>query len=162
MNKLFSLVLLISFSILIYSCGGSEKSEQQETIEESTPTAPGMSNDDFNHLLNNVTNIEYLFIDYPISFSQNEPNAVRQAVMFIERETAFPEPECEPTAMIIFLGDGEILAEGNVYFLENCAYVVLEKDNEPVYYHKLSNQGYQFYNQVLVNYFNQLQQQQQQ
>ncbi|TVQ47983.1 MAG: hypothetical protein EA362_05910 [Saprospirales bacterium] len=161
MYKSLSLGLLLSLSFFIYSCGGSEKSEQPETVEENIHVAPGMSNDEFNHLLNNVTNIEYLFIDYPISFSQSELNAVRQAVMFIEHETAFPDANCDPTAMVIFMGEGEILAEANVYFLEDCAYFVFEKDREPAYYHRLSQTGYQFYNQVLVNYFNQLQQQRQ-
>ncbi len=162
MPKLTVLTLLLAFAISIYSCGSSDQENQTEQAESAVvpESAPGMTNEQFNYLLNNVTNIEYIFHDYPISFSQSETNAVRQAVMFIDNETAKPDANCSPTAMIIFMGGGEILAEGNVYFLEDCAFFVFEKDREPAYYHRLSQTGYQFYNQVLVNYFNQLQQQQ--
>jgi len=159
-NLLFS-ILLLAIAILTFSCGSSDQNKQAEStvVAES---APGMTNEQFTHLLNNTTNIEYIFIDYPISFSQSETNAVRQAVMFIEMKTARPDANCNPTAMVIFMGGGEILAEGNIYFLEDCAYFVFEKDREPTYFHRLSQTGYQFYNQVLTNYFNQLQQRQQQ
>ena len=161
MSNSYLLLFLLATTFSLISCGSGEQSADLQTEAEVKP-APGMTTEHFNQLLNNVTNIEYIFIDYPISFSQSETNAVRQAVMFIDRETAVPDPACDATAMVIFMGGGEILAEGNIYFTGECAYFVFEKNREPAYFHRLTATGHQFYNSVLTNYFNQLQQQQRQ
>lgn len=158
---------LAGFFILTIGCGSEKSSEQTDgEIDSSqlnmpeTERTPALPQDYFSLLKTRADYVDYIFYDYPISFSQTEVQGIRQVVDFIDRESTTMPKNCPPSAMVAFLGEGEILAEGDMYFLEGCAYFVFyNEDRTPTYSHRLSQAGANYFNNVLNQYFETVRQQ---
>ncbi len=160
MKKSTTLFLVALSFFLFCSCNSGEDSTQ--SVEQDVVQAdemPRLPAEMVHTLSTRCDNIQYIFIDYPVSFSQSDVGSVRQTLTFIEEETALVPGSCRPTADMIFLGEGEILADAKLYFMDDCSYIVFEESGTPTYSHKLSEEGKAFYMGVLQNYYNQLQQQ---
>jgi len=157
--------LLISVCMLLLACGQGTNGENGESpnAEEGGEITEALPQETLRLIAETGDYIDYIFHDYPISFSQGEPSAVRQVAAFIDPEpTSLPEG-CEPTALVAFISQGEILAEGDLYFMDGCShFVFFDENRNPTYAHPLRQQGKQYYESVLEQYFDAVQQQQQQ
>ena len=163
MKQSTTLFLLAMSFFLFCSCNSGEESTQSmEQDEVRVDELPRLPVEMVETLSTRCDNIQYIFIEYPVSFSQSDVGSVRQTLNFIQEETALVPASCRPTADMIFLGEGEILADAKLYFMDDCSYIVFEENGTPTYSHKLSEEGKSFYMGVLENYYDQLQQQQRQ
>jgi len=158
---------LFGLLVLTIGCGADSSSEEsigkvdssQLRMAESERT-PALPQDYFSKLKTRADYVDYIFYDYPISFSQTEVPGIRQVVDFIDRESTTMPENCTPSAMVAFLSEGEILAEGDIYFLDGCSYFVFFDENRtPTYSHRLSQSGANYFNNVLKQYFETVQQQ---
>lgn len=151
---------LIILALLVTACGSETASSDTRTENTETQNElPALPQETVQALSTQCDNIQYIFRDYPISFTQNEIPSIRQTLKFIQEETASLPDHCQPTAEMIFLGNGEILADALIYFLEDCSYIVFKENGQPTYSHKLSEAGKNFYEKILNNYYKSAQQQ---
>ncbi|GEM_PF-200263 len=164
-NRIHLSTLLICACMLFIACGQGTNGENGETpdVEVGGEVTEALPQETLSLIAETGDYIDYIFHDYPISFSQSEPSAVRQVAGFIDPEpTSMPEG-CQPTAIVAFISQGEVLAEADLYFMDGCSHFVFFDDNRnPTYAHPLRQQGKQYYESVLNQYFDAVQQQQQQ
>jgi hypothetical protein len=161
--KTINYLIITIACTLFFACGPGEGEDASsdangpEMVPEATEPFPRAT---LQQIAESGTYIDYIFHDFPISFSQTERNAIRQVVGFIDPEPTHMPVGCEPTAMIAFLVDGDILAEGDVYFMDDCSYFVFYDDERnPTYSHPLRSHGKDYYKSVLEQYFDAVQQQ---
>ena len=157
-------ILLVCVCMLFAACGQNSNGDHDESTDaqEVGEITDALPQETLQLIAETGDYVDYIFNDYPISFSQSEPSAVRQVAGFIDPEpTSMPEG-CEPTAIVAFISQGEVLAEANLYFTDDCShFVFFDENRNPTYSHPLRQQGKQYYESVLEQYFDALQQQQQ-
>ena len=93
--------------------------------------------------------VDIIFYNSSASMSQDEARAIQATIGYISELPALPQDGCQPAASLAFMGDGEILANANVYCTDGCAYLEFMEDQKPIYYNGLTRTGVQFFTGIL-------------
>lgn len=149
--KIFTLCLTISF---LQSCQGSQKEQvkpiAQAPVPQAAPTLEPLPQEIKERLFAECDAIDYTFYNFNFSMSQSDPSAVRGNLSLLSDEVQPNIPaECKPIGRKYYHIDGEIVAEAELYFSENCLFYIYKNDNTTLYGNKLSPQGVNFYNNII-------------
>lgn len=111
----------------------------------------GINRETMELLLNNGDHIDYIFTSIPLSMNQDGRNAMMQDLRFVSNKVMTGVPQsCAPLARKIYLGNGEILMEADIYFSEGCLFQIYIKDEKPLFGNLLSQEGITFYKNLML------------
>lgn len=130
----------------------SEPAVTESEVDESTPLIPGVPEEVMLKLVNECTYVDYIFRELPFSLSQDEPPSIKQNILFIDykRPLGRIPKSCKPDGRKFFQIKGEIVYDVDVYLLNNCTfYVFVDKDNKPIYANYMTQEGLNFYNNII-------------
>lgn len=146
-------LLLLSFCILLYSCGDSSK--KAESVVTSAPnqkviSLPSLPFDIRKKLMTECDFIDYIFKTLPVSASFGPEQGLIANLTFISDEVVGPvNISCLPIARKMFQVKGNIEIEADVYYGEGCNYYVFIKDGKELYANKMTKEGVTFYAGVI-------------
>lgn len=139
------------------SCKNPEKDVIVATMPEGQLIVPdgfstkGIDRETMQMLLNNGDHIDYIFTSLPLSMNQDGRNAMMQDMRFVSNKAMTGLPaNCTPLARKIYLGNGEILLESDIYFSEGCLFQIYIKDEKPLFGNLLSQEGITFYKNLML------------
>jgi len=106
----------------------------------------GITPDMTDLLLKNADHIDYMFTDIPLSMNQDGESSIYQDVRFLSNNPVDGIiTGCKPMARKIYLGNGEIITEADLYFSNGCLFQVFLENEKPIYGNYLSQEGLVFY-----------------
>jgi hypothetical protein len=118
--------LLLSF---LFSCNHSNTEEVQKD-EPPVKTISNLPADFYNQLVNQTTQIDFIFHDLPISLNFYEKKSIIQMLDFMDRNTEIqPLSQCKPQALVIFTSTSDAIAKAELFFEENCTYFGFYSDD---------------------------------
>ena len=146
----FCIILFASF----FSCGSSgENTKKQEANPAKEQVSQGFRSipqEIIMDIWNNADLLDYIFLDFPFSMSQDQQASIRTNVSYIGREAQSVIPEgCKPMARQFFGKQGNIFLEADIYFNDNCRFYVFFIDGKATYANKMSQEGVQFFNTMI-------------
>jgi hypothetical protein len=139
--------------ILLIGCKDLNKKGEADDGAMFVPegfTAYGMDATYMNMLLEKGDHIDYIFNDIPLSMNQDGKAAFYQEMRYVSNQPIAGIPKgCKPMARKIYLGDGEIIMEADLYFSNQCTFQIFIKDEKALFGNLLSQEGAAFYNNLL-------------
>lgn len=148
--------MIIILLVSIIGCSGGDNSSKasQEGQAASTsnsaqatgPQIPGVPKDLMVKLWNECTYLDYIFHDLPFSMSQDEQPSIRANINYISTEPLGQIPsDCKAIGRQFFHIGGDIVAEANVYYSNECKFYVFVDGETPLYANKMSEEGNKFF-----------------
>ena len=152
MKYLFLLGLLVS----VAACKQDTTPTNQDgnsVNTESTETSQMLGSlpfDEMKNLYENADQIDYIYHSLPISMNVSDEAGVKNNVSFISSEAnAYIPPHCKPIGRKIYYSRGEILIEADLYFNENCKFLVFIRNEKILWANKMTEAGHKFYSNLL-------------
>lgn len=140
-----SFLSLIVFVLLLTSCNDKSKPASQVETPEGFSTT-GIDSKTMDMLLAKGDHIDYIFHKLPLSMNQDGRNAMFKEMGFISKNALSSIPvNCLPMARKIYIGNGEIIMESDLYFSQDCLFQVFIMDEKPLFANELSQEGINFY-----------------
>ncbi len=145
----------------IYLFASCKNPGENKTVIAVVPNSPmivpegfsveGINKETTDLLLNNADHIDYLFNTIPLSMNQDGKKAIYQEMGYVSNQPMPGIPkECLPLARKIYLGNGEILLESDIYFSNGCLFQIYIKDEKALFGNLLSKGGIQFYKDLML------------
>ena len=150
--KKYIVYLFVIGLILNIGCKTEKKDTQEEEVDMSKPEIPGIPEDVMLKLLNECTYFDYIFKELPFALSQDEPPSIKQNILFIDntRPLVRIPKRCKSDGRKFFHIKGEIVYEADVYILNGCNfYVFVDKSNKPIYANYITQEGVNFYANII-------------
>ncbi len=155
MNRL--IIKCFFYSCLTLSSFACQQATSKKKIVEATvdvdfpkPNYPSIARETMEMLWDKCTNIDLIFSNLPYSVSTNTNQESRPLLMHISTDAAFVDAKCPLTASVVYLANGQIVLEGNLYYSDNqqCSYMVFLENGQPKYANYLSQQGKDYFKQL--------------
>ena len=147
--------LLASILMLFFICTGC-KNESTSIAHQVPSTSPegfspnGITPEMTDQLLKTADHIDYIFSVIPLSMNQDGQSSVYQDLRFLSSKPLLGLIDgCKPMARKIYLGNGEIITEADLYFMNGCFYQVFLSKEKPIYGNYLSEEGLNYYVQLM-------------
>ncbi len=145
----------VNFLVACQQSSPKKKVEETASITNSVPTPnyPSIPKETMEKLWSDCTNIDLIFTTLPYSVSTNNNQDSRPLLMHISTDAAFVDNKCPITASVVYLSNGKIVLESNLYYSNNqrCQYMVFLENGQPKYANYLSQQGKDYFNQLFNN-----------
>ena len=116
-------------------------------------TLPSVPRAAMENLWNNAHSIDYIMTSLPFSLSTSDLEQSRAMMMHISTDSSAVFDNCEKTATISYVGDSGILMEADLYYSltdTRCNYFVFYQNGQPAYANRLTEQGFNYYQQIVT------------
>ncbi len=155
--------VFIVFSVVLISSCNNQSSDNNNSGQATQPAPQQLTALDYPTLPDDLVqtigtrgdHIDVLFYNMPISISRDGNADVQQMLSHIGAQSPGQVAPCNPIGRIFFQGQGETIAEADLYLGENCNYYLFMIDNKPAYANALLPQGTSFYENLIAPYRNQ-------
>ena len=148
-------VVLIGLFITACQNSGNKETDIKQANEPVIQKSPydgleSMPFDQIKFMHSNCDQIDYIFNELPISMALSDKSAVQNNITFISPEPVVsPDLNCKPLGRQLFYSKGELYIEADLFFDDQCKFLVFLEDQKPKYTCKLTQQGINFYNNIM-------------
>lgn len=160
------LILLIVSSFFMFSCGTNETSKKPlvkatKNIKKSANFLPSLPKDRLMNIYENASNLDYIFLNSPISMSMDNRDAIQSQLLHIDPAGVDRHPSCnQHDGNMIFSINGDIVEECYFYFRDDCKYFVWLEKGKPTYANIMRPNGIEFFGNIFSGQIYQQAQQQ--
>ncbi len=146
------LLTIVIVLCLTSSCKYNNNPVRPDTTStESEFSTLGIDQETFTNLLGKVDHIDATFYNLPLSMNQDGKNVSYQDLQYVSSKPVEQIPDnCTPLARKIFLSEGEILMEADVYYSKECQFIVFIKDEKKLYGNYFTQAGMLYYEKLLL------------
>lgn len=145
---LFSLLMSLS----LFNCSNTD----QKTSTEKTPTKSkkevvlnGLPEERLIRLWEQATQLDYIFLELPISMNMDNQEAIRSSLVNIDPKGTALHPSCKQhDGNMVFSINGEIVEECMFYYRNDCKYFVWLENGKPTYANPMTENGIKFFDQA--------------
>ena len=117
---------------------------------DSSYSQNGIDQDVFENLLTSVDHIDVIFNTSDASMNIDGKPGVYEDLQYISAMALVTIPDkCQPVARKIYLSQGEILMEGDLYHGEDCHFQIFIKDGKELYGNYLTLAGVAYIKELL-------------
>lgn len=144
-------IALSTLMMFFLICTGCKKDAASTSVPQGMTSPEGFSPggitpDMTEQLLKTADHIDYLFAVLPLSMNQQGQSAIYQDLRFLSSKPLTGLINgCQPLARKIYLGNGEIITEADLYFSNGCFYQVFLSNEKPIYGNYLSEEGLNYH-----------------
>lgn len=139
-------IIYILLIITIFGCKPEKKVESK--VSALLPTIPI---EDLKYLYDHCDAVDYIFRELPFSVSQNNQSSIRVNLTYIDTVAVTTDYSgCYHLGREFFQVNGEVIKEAELYFGDDCMYMIWMEGNKAVYGNKLSMAGQQFYGNLIA------------
>ncbi|MDX1942016.1 MAG: hypothetical protein SFU99_15750 [Saprospiraceae bacterium] len=154
MNRLF---LLIFVTLSLFACKQQPKDATSPTqtapaTQLTTLSYPPLPGAIANVIGTKGDHIDVLFFNMPISISRDGNPDVQQMLSHVSSEAPKQVAPCQAIGRIFFQGQGETLAEADIFLDENCNYYLFYENGKPAYANFLTPDGVKLYENLTAPY----------
>lgn len=129
----------------------AKSSSPSETKKTQTITIPTVTDAIMGDLLNNCDQIDFIFHTLPISMNISERSTIISHLKGISPNAVEQIPvNCKPQGRIAYYSKGEMLAEADIYFDDNCKFFTFMENEKAVYGNYLNKDGINFINTIFA------------
>ena len=153
--KLTTLLSILFCALcLCISCKTDPANQPATTTSSSQAnrlsSTKGITADYVQLIADSCSHVDMIFNDYPISISQTEESAIISDLTYLSPTTVETIPAgCKPLGRKVYNGNGRILIEADLYFSENCHFMVFIQNEKELFGNQLNQQGITFYTNLL-------------
>ncbi len=149
-------LLYFLFITLFFACSNAEpKTPEEAQVATPAPAVaatpaqvlyPSIPFEDLKYLYDNCDFIDYVYYDLPISMSLSEKPSIQNTFVQVSQQPASVHPSCGKSgiARITYQIKGDIVAESEMFFTDNCKYFVFYEDGKPKYSNLITPQGIEY------------------
>lgn len=117
--------------------------------EKAAPQPPStyspLPADYMDSLAGQVTQIDYLFYNLPISMSTGEPSSIRALMSHYEPGSSISlNHGCQSIGRIFYVGNGENLLAADLFFRDSCRFAIFLEGETPLYAARITDKGASF------------------
>jgi len=148
------LVLLI----FLMACKNDKSSNPENNTLDKTATIelsnnsnalPRIPLENLKEIFDKCDQIDYIFHNLNFSLSLTQGNSVKKNVLYAaDRDLGSFPADCKPIGRKVFYGNGEYLAEADLYFFEPCYHLVWIEKEKPIFANALTEDGIKFYSNI--------------
>ena len=120
---------------------GANKTSPESAAPPPKATLPSIPLSLLEKIFNEATQVDYIFYNYPFTFSKTEKPSIQYSTRAIAEDPAPLLPECRATGRITYLIQGEIALEGDFFFTPGCTYFVFYENQEKKYANYMTDEG---------------------
>lgn len=151
------MILRFCFAFLIItslaSCGDPAADTDSKT-DPAPAAAPGIDYPSIDvtrleYLFENATYMDATFYEYPVSINQSSLPQIQSTLAGISTDPMPLNPICKPLGHIWFQVNGKNVEEADIYFQAECVGYVWYQDGKPAYSNKMTQEGLNFYANIL-------------
>lgn len=153
-------IFLVCLSFTLLSCNTNNNNKQSVSGNEKAPTVTtsnpyadlgGLPFEKIKELHSSCDQIDYMFNELPISMALSEESAVKNNIAFISPDKVQDIPgACKPLGRQLFYSRGELKAEADLFFSEECHFLVFLENDKPIYINGLTQAGINFYSNIMA------------
>ena len=154
--KLSVLLPLLFSAVTLYIGCKPGTPNQSSTATEQQPKAngkmspSGITAEYVQLIVDSCSHVDMIFNDFPISISQTEQNAIIGDLTYLSPTILETIPVgCKPLGRKVYNGNGRVLIEADLYFTENCRFMVFIQNEKALFANQLNEKGINFYNNLL-------------
>ena len=146
---------LLMIICLVVQC----KTEQKQDVPvspklESVNELPPIPASEFQDIFTNSNYVDYSFYNQPFSMSYDNQTSIRSVLKWVGEDAPTNISNCVPLCRMIFLKDGNIMIEAEIYISAGCAHYIWYVDNQKKYSNVMAAKGKQHYTQIVNQYNN--------
>lgn len=149
----FRLLCAVAVLAFMCACGGQDTSTAAttDTAPAAAPltTYPSIDVIRLEYLFANATYMDATFYNLPVSINQSELPQIQSTLAGISTDPITLAPACKPLGHIWFQVNGENVEEADIYFQAECIGYVWYEDGKPAYSNKLTQDGVNFYANIM-------------
>jgi hypothetical protein len=155
--KLLTTLLFVFCSVtLLVQCksdGASQTASTEQTINSTKGllSNAGITAEYVQLIVDSCSHVDMIFNDFPISISQTEPSSIIGDLTYLSPNAMNVIPEnCKPLGRKVYNGNGRILIEADLYFSEECQFMVFIQNEQALFANQMNDKGINFYNNLLA------------
>lgn len=148
MKNIFYILIISLAGSLFSSCGGGSTSDEKKTAEVNVSALPSITFEEMKVLYEEADFVDIIFYNVEFSMSVNNKTNIQKMVSFVSTSVATTNPNCQPTGRIFFQKNGELLAETDMYYNDQCRYFVFQKNGKPIYANEITPQGQAYFARI--------------
>lgn len=159
--------LVLIAALLLLSCGDTEGNTSTDDSTENVNSQSNTTNNQIvqeelmpsvprsimENLWNNTNSIDYIMLNMSFSMSTDNLTQSRAMLSHISTDASAIYEGCVKTAAISYVGNAGILMEADLYFSDTdsrCNFFVFYEDGQPTYANRITEQGYNYYKQLMT------------
>ena len=157
-NRFLYIVLISCIGLLSSSCGGDsnidEKAEARKelwktkTTDVKVSSLPSITFEEMKVLYETADFIDIIFYNVEFSMSVNNKTNIQKMVGFVSTNVAQINPNCKAMGRIFFQKNGEMLAETDMYYDDQCRYFVFQKNGKAAYANEITPEGQAYFAKI--------------
>lgn len=152
--------ILFFLLILFSSLACKQQSSDNNSTVQVAPAAPQLTTLSYPPLPQDIAtkigtsgdHIDVIFYNMPISISRDGNTDVQQMLSQVSDQAPTQVAPCQAIGRIFFQGQGETIAEADLYLGENCNYYVFMEKGKPTYANLLMPEGINLYEKLTAPY----------
>ncbi len=141
---------------LLVSCNSDSKTDADTKapgkLIKKTPQGKEYSklpSDTLQYLYANVDEIDLIAYSAPLSMNFAKANSVRYILQLMNSKPVVLDNSCKANGHLVLTGQGDVLAEADLYFHNGCNAVAFVKNNKITYVNELSQVGIDFFKRFI-------------
>ncbi len=154
------IIMMAFLAVFIWACGsgtGEEKAttttpaNDQAATTASPNTLPGYPQEKVKILFDSCDYVDVIFYYEDFSINQKNPKDIRGMLSYIS--TAVPatlNSGCQPIGRIFFQINGRNAAEADIFFQQECLYLLFYEDSKYTYSNNLTQSGINFFSNIFA------------
>jgi hypothetical protein len=131
--------------ILILACGSAPETTNAQSLPGLSPLPPS----EIQRMREGCTGIDYTFLNPSFSMSLEDSEDILDDLLIIGEQAPEMNPNCKPLAMIFYKSGLDRYYDAELYYDQNCQYIVFTKDGERLYANVLSDMGKENFQAIL-------------
>lgn len=144
--------MFIAGILILISCNSENKSNSQEESSTKTEkvqakgeTLPSLPTERMKRLWDEATNLDYIFLNLPISMNMDNQEAIRSSLSHFSPGGVTLNPGCrQHDGTMLFIVDGEIIEECQFFYQDGCKYYVWLENGKKTYANPMNEAGISF------------------
>lgn len=157
-NKFLYIVLISCIGLFAASCGGETEEDKRAKSREAlwdTKTAdvkvsslPSITFEEMKVIYEGADFIDIIFYNVDFSMSINNKTNIQKMVGFVSTNVAQINPNCKAMGRIFFQKNGEMIAETDMYYDDQCRYFVFQKNGKAAYANEITPAGQAYFAKI--------------
>jgi len=128
--------------------GETPPTNTQAATSKASPTYPSIPLSRLEYLWENVTYMDVIFYNLPVSLNQSSRDNIRSTLSQIAENSPTINPNCQAIGRVFFQVDGKNIETADIYFQQGCTYYVWLENDKPAYANEMTEGGINFYNNI--------------
>ena len=157
-NKFLYIALISCIGLLSANCGGNTEDEKRaksreamwdtKTTDVKVSSLPSITFEEMKVIYEGADFIDIIFYNVDFSMSINNKTNIQKRVGFVSTKVAQINPNWKAMGRIFFQKNGEMLAEADMYYDDQCRYFVFQKNGKAAYANDITPQGQAYFAKI--------------